>query len=160
MEDLCPGNAPRRCAECKGPYHIRKRCPKVISLANEKEKLKRTTIPEQQQPPPSMIPNHHQFYPNPSHYYYPPPSSHINHGYSYPYEMISQQQQRIWAQPYSNDGSRMYPMVNYYPYDQQMNNSNRSFYSNNQRTKQCYGCGSINHLRAQCPQFPPNTLQR
>lgn len=90
-----------------------------------------------------MIPNHHQFYPIPSHYYYH--HSYVHHGY----EMFAHQ--RLWNQPYSNDGSRMYSMVN---------NSNRSFYSNNQRKKQCYGCGSIHHLRAQCPQFQANTLQR
>lgn len=110
-----------------------------------------------QPPPPSMMVNHHsqqQFYAVPSHnpyyYYYHPPN-----GYSYPFEMIPQQ--RIWTQPYSNESSRNSPMMNYYhPSD----HSNRTFNSNNQRKKHCYGCGSVDHLRAQCPQFQRNPLQR
>lgn len=162
IDDLCPGNAPKRCPECKGPYHIRKRCPKLISAATEKEKLNRTNV--SQQPPPSVIANHQQqqhvyAVPPQYSYYYYHPSAYPNNGYSYPFEMLPQQ--RVWTQPYSNDGSRIYPMVNYYsPHEQSVNHSNRTNYSNNSRRKQCYGCGSTDHLRAQCPLLQRNTLQR
>ena len=42
--ELCPLNAPKQCEWCKGPYHIRKRCPKLASLVNENEKKKRENV--------------------------------------------------------------------------------------------------------------------
>ncbi len=91
---------------------------------------------------------------HPNNYYY----HHPTNGYPYPFQIVPHQ--RIWTQPYSNEG----PIFSYHSNEQQqpqqINNSNRSFYSNNQRRKQCYGCGSPNHLRAQCPQFQANTDQR
>ncbi|CAF2443390.1 unnamed protein product [Rotaria sp. Silwood2] len=161
MNDLCPTNAPKRCAECKELYHIRKRCPKLISLTNEKERLKRVIVPEQQQQQ-ILINNQYESYSNIStnnsqyslysQYYYLP------NEYQYPYQIGSHQ--RIWTQPYSNERPLIYSN---FPYQlnqqQQTNNSNRLFYSNNQRRK-CFICGSPNHLKAQCSQFPTNTLQR
>ena len=142
--------------ECKGPYHIRKRCPKLIALADEKEKSRRMTIPEQQ----VLMNNQYQFYPNNPQYSFQPPyyyyHHHPNNGYAYPFPMVSHQ--RVWTQPYSNEQPIIYPNFPYH--ETQMTNSNRSFYSNNQRRKQCYGCGSPNHLRAQCPQFQANPIQR
>ena len=134
IDDLCPTNAPRRCIECKGPYHIRKRCPKVLALANEKEKLKRLAQNEQQ----NLFNNQYNFYRNnPQLAFYP---QYYGYQYSFP-------PQRIWTQPYSNQG----PAFSYHPSNN--NNNNNSFY----RKKQCYACGSLNHIIAQCPS---NTYQR
>jgi hypothetical protein len=155
VDDLCPTNAPRRCVECKGPYHIRKRCPKLISLSNEKEKLKRLTIPSEQ----ILINNQYEFYRNNSQFCLYPEYNYPRNVYSYPFQIIPHQ--RVWTQPYSNEGSIIYPNISYYQNDQQQtNNSNRSFYSQNQRRKQCYRCGSPNHLIFQCPQNPTNSIQR
>lgn len=38
VDVLCPENAPKRCEWCRGPYHIRKRCPALATLTNEKQK--------------------------------------------------------------------------------------------------------------------------
>lgn len=166
INDLCPNNAPRRCIECKGPYHIRKRCPKLISLANEKEKAKRVTVPNQQ------ITNNNQYeiyrnnpqYPFYQQYYYPPQPNFYHHPLQMP------PHQRIWTQPYSNDRPIIYSTDHHHYYQhqhhqqqphhqqhqqqhQQINNSNRSYYSNNPRRKTCYLCGSANHLQTQCTQF-------
>ncbi len=77
-------------------------------------------------------------------YYYP------TNGYHYPF-------QRIWTQPYSNERPIIYSN---FPYNTNDQHSNRSFYSNNQRRKTCYLCGSPNHLKTQCSQFQTNTVQR
>ncbi|CAF1267106.1 unnamed protein product [Adineta steineri] len=169
INDPYSTNAPKRCPECKGPYHIRKRCPKLITLADEKERLKRMAISEQQQQQQQqyvLMNNHYPIYFNNSpnnnsqfsvnsQYYYP------IHGYQYPFQVIPQQ--RIWTQPYSNERPIVYQNFNYYSNDQQqqqqINNSNRINYSNNPR-KKCYVCGSSNHLKAQCSQIQTNTIQR
>ncbi|CAF0817585.1 unnamed protein product [Rotaria sordida] len=162
INDLCPTNAPKRCPECKELYHIRKRCPKLISLANEKEKLKRVNIPEQQQQ--ILINNQYESYPNistnNSQYSLYPQYYYSTNGYQYPYQAIPHQ--RIWTQPYSNERPIIYPNFSYQlnqQQQQQTNNSKRLFYSNNQRRK-CFICGSPNHIKAQCSQFQTNTLQR
>ncbi|CAF3799565.1 unnamed protein product, partial [Rotaria magnacalcarata] len=168
INDLCPTNAPRRCAECKEPYHIRKRCPKLISLISEKEKLKRVIIPEQQQQKQhhqqqtlinhqydsysiSSNNNNSRFQTYPQYYY-------STNEYQYPFQVASNQ--RVWTQPYSNERPIIHSNFSYQSnYQQQSaNNSNRPFYSNNQRRK-CFICGSSNHLKAQCSQFHSNTLQ-
>ncbi|CAF3417767.1 unnamed protein product [Rotaria sp. Silwood1] len=167
INDLCPTNAPKRCAECNELYHIRKRCPKLISLANEKEKLKRVSIIEQphhqqQQQQQILINNQYESYSNIStnnsqyslcqQYYYP------TNGYQYPYQIVPHQ--RIWTQPYSNERPIIYSNFSYQlNQQQQTNHSNRLSHSNNQRRK-CFQCGSPNHLKAQCSQFQTNTLQR
>ncbi|CAF0768557.1 unnamed protein product [Rotaria sordida] len=164
INDLCPTNAPKRCPECKELYHIRKRCPKLISLANEKEKLKRVNIPEQQQQQQILINNQYESYPNistnNSQYSLYPQYYYSTNGYQYPYQAIPHQ--RIWTQPYSNERPIIYPNFSYQlnqQQQQQTNNSKRLFYSNNQRRK-CFICGSPNHIKAQCSQFQTNTLQR
>ncbi|CAF3156096.1 unnamed protein product [Rotaria socialis] len=172
INDLCLTNAPRRCAECKEPYHIRKRCPKLISLISEKEKLKRVIIPEQQQ---QKQQQHHQQQTLINHQYdlYSISSDNNNNnrfqtypqyyysanGYQYPIQVASNQ--RVWTQPYSNHRPIIHSNFSYQSnYQQQSaNNSNRPFYSNSQRRK-CFICGSSNHLKAQCSQFHSNTLQR
>ncbi|CAF3442632.1 unnamed protein product [Rotaria sp. Silwood1] len=167
INDLCPTNAPKRCAECNELYHIRKRCPKLISLANEKEKLKRVSITEQphHQQQQILINNQYESYSNIStnnsqyslcqQYYYP------TNGYQYPYQIVPHQ--RIWTQPYSNERPIIYSnfsyQLNQQQQQQQTNHSNRLSHSNNQRRK-CFQCGSPNHLKAQCSQFQTNTLQR
>ncbi|UJR23877.1 hypothetical protein I4U23_026849 [Adineta vaga] len=163
VDDLCPTNAPKRCSECKGPYHIRKRCPKLITLANEKERLKRANNLQQQQQQvsmntpysifPNISPNNSQYSFN-SQYYYQ------TNGYTYPYPIVSQQ--RTWIQPYSNEQPIIYPAMPYHSIGQQQqqsNNSNRFYYSNNQR-RICFICKSPNHLKAQCPQIQSHTVQR
>ncbi len=95
-------------------------------------------------------------------YHYPSPPP-LHNGYTtYPFQIVPHQ--RIWIQPYSNEGPLIYQNYPYHSIDQQqqqqLNNSNRSFYSQNQRRKYCYGCGSPHHLRAQCPQFQANPDQR
>lgn len=160
IDDLCPTNAPKRCADCKESYHIRKHCQKSLTLLNEKDKLKAiplvgqhqllTSRPYEQYPNTSTNNNPFPFY---SQYYYP-----IN-GYQYSMPVMSQQ--RIWTQPYSNESPVVYTHLPYHLNQQQqpINNSNRYFYSNNQRRK-CFLCGSPNHLKANCPQFQANNLRR
>jgi hypothetical protein len=41
MEVLCPQNAPSRCPWCNGPYHIRKRCPKLAQLDADRMERKK-----------------------------------------------------------------------------------------------------------------------
>ncbi|CAF1111531.1 unnamed protein product [Adineta ricciae] len=155
VADLCPSNAPKRCPECKGPYHIRKRCPKLITLANEKERLKRVNLPQQQHqmlinnsyPLYSNIPpnaNYSQYSFNPQHYY-------PTNGYAYPYPTLPPQ--RIWTQPYSNDQPMIYPAFAYHTNTyQQSTNFNRSYHPNNSR-RFCFICGDPSHIRAQCPRI-------
>ncbi len=103
-----------------------------------------------------LINNQYEFYRNNSQFSLYPQYYYPNNGYHYPFQI--EPQQRIWTQPYSNERPIIYSNFSYHTNDQQ--NSNRSFYSNNQRRKTCYLCGSPNHLKTQCSQFQPNTVQR
>lgn len=151
MDDLCPSSTPRRCVDCKGPYHPRKRCPKTIEQANEKERLKRMVAAEQRrqhpaQPPiyPQFPSNNLQFAANPQ-FYYP-----VN-AYQQPYAVMPQP--RIWTHPYSTGPPPMvYPSFSFYaPQRPMMHNAYRSQPPNHAR-KRCYRCGSFDHLIGHCPQ--------
>ncbi|CAF0920940.1 unnamed protein product [Didymodactylos carnosus] len=43
IDELCPAHAPKRCEWCRGPYHIRKRCPKIATLAADQQREKQQT---------------------------------------------------------------------------------------------------------------------
>ncbi len=155
IDDLCPTNAPKRCEWCNGPYHIRKRCPKLATLANEKEKMKQA---EQQQSRakmagpgvPYMNGVHHPF---PSQY---PPQ--YFRQYSHPpvmsghYQYPIMAEPRQWMHPYANGAPLVFTnSTTYFPVEQQMAPPPRY-----NHTRACYSCGSSDHLKAHCPQLRLN----
>jgi hypothetical protein len=144
IDDLCPTNAPKRCEWCKGPYHIRKRCPKLASLANEQEKRKQMNNEQQ-----GYMEDHSSYYPNTfrENSYYPPQMYNAQHYNEY-YPASEQQVLR-----YANGGGRrVFNNSHNQPMEQQRNYSHRSYRpNNNNNIKACFKCGSTDHIRAQCP---------
>lgn len=132
-------NAPKLCEWCKGPYHIRKRCPKLASLANETEKKKRV-INRVEQPTPNnnrmaFVSNNFQdnAYSNYYRYGYNPSKSTSSDQYSSRYV--------------ANEKSREFHNSSFQSFEQTMRYPNRS----NEHRKKCFKCGSTDHLKAQCP---------
>jgi len=127
IDDLCPTNAPKRCEWCKGPYHIRKRCPKLATLANENEKKKRIMNNFEQQR--YMDKNSYRHSNN----------NNIN-GRNYPKSAPPNQHPFRYA---NEDRSREYYNSNE---QQRNNNSHRSY-----NRRGCFECGQFDHMKANCP---------
>ncbi|CAF1121495.1 unnamed protein product [Rotaria sp. Silwood1] len=147
IDDLCPTNAPKRCEWCRGPYHIRKRCPKLASLANENEKKKRTTNYTTQQ---HYMNNHSTYLSNKSRDYVQ--SNNNGNGYQQPKSAPPNQRPFQYT---TNEKRRDF----HNSLDEPTNNSHRS-HQHNQFRKECYICNSTDHLKAQCPLQQKNTVQR
>ncbi|CAF3421570.1 unnamed protein product [Rotaria sp. Silwood1] len=147
IDDLCPTNAPKRCEWCRGPYHIRKRCPKLASLANENEKKKRTTNYITQQ---HYMNNHSTYLSNKSRDYVQ--SNNNGNGYQQPKSAPPNQRPFQYT---TNEKRRDF----HNSLEEPTNNSHRS-HQHNQFRKECYICNSTDHLKAQCPLQQKNTVQR
>ncbi|CAF4500350.1 unnamed protein product, partial [Rotaria sp. Silwood2] len=148
IDDLCPTNAPKRCEWCKGPYHIRKRCPKLAALANENEKKKRTTNYNEQQ---SYMNNHSTYLSNnvqDNIRYY----NNTRNGYNQPKSAPPNQRPFQYA---VNEKSREF----HNSFEQSTNNSRRSYPYNHYR-KECYICKSTEHLKAECPSQKKHAVQQ
>ncbi|UJR24938.1 hypothetical protein I4U23_006302 [Adineta vaga] len=132
IDELCPTNAPKRCEWCKGPYHIRKRCPKLALLAHEKEKKKRSmNHPNQQQQQITFVGNNSNSSSNMYH----------TNGYHHPQSAPVNQQPFRYAHPG--------PYANEYP---RTNNSYRSQQQQqNYKNQGCFHCGHLDHYKADCP---------
>jgi hypothetical protein len=133
--DLCPTNAPKLCEWCHGPYHIRKRCPKLAALSNERQKKKRGI--NQQWDMNGYYTSTSNYYQDNSNWY-----SNKNHGYNYPKSAPPNQQQQLRYT--TQDGSREFHNTNYYP------NENNSQHRN--QIRKCFNCGSPDHIKAKCPE--------
>ena len=123
IDILCPQNAPRRCEWCHGPYHIRKRCPKLAQLHHEQEKQRRMQMnPAGAYPPMQGYP---MIYPQ-----YDPHAAFLVQTY--------------------NDGTRTF-------YGRPQPGSANGYYQPNYpQQRQCFQCGSVEHVKAQCPQRRQN----
>jgi hypothetical protein len=140
VDDLCPTNAPKRCEWCKGPYHIRKRCPALATLSNETQRKKRAMNYSNQEW------NMDDYYHSMSNYYQDNAnwrSNKNNHSYNngrnHPNSAPPNQQPFRYT---TQNGLREFYNSN----EQQMNNSQ---HRNSKRN--CFRCGSTDHMKAQCP---------
>lgn len=132
IDELCPTNAPKRCEWCKGPHHIRKRCPKLATLVYEDEKQKRFDKKTEEKYSSSRYSN----------------KNHSNDNRrNYPHSAPTNQQQFR----YSNNQDRSN--------EQYKTNSYRSHQQNN-TNRQCFICGKSDHLKAQCPNKKANFNQQ
>ena len=145
IDDLCPTNAPKRCEWCKGPYHIRKRCPKLATLAYEENKKQRTVNNSDQQ---YQMDNRSQGSSNHSRdggYYYS-----NKHGRYYNNNNVNGYTQPKSAPP----NQHTYEFYN--SNEQQINNSSRSYQQRYSRPQECFLCRQPGHIKINCPLFQQN----
>ena len=148
---MCPTNAPKRCEWCKGPYHIRKRCPKLASLANENEKKRRAFNYSEQK---GNADNHSGFQSNNIRDNRP----NYHNGNGYPNSKSSPFNQRLHGFT-ANERPRGFRSLTSNFSEQERQNSPRLSEQNNGR-KECFICKSTDHLKAQCPQGRKNNLPK
>ncbi|CAF0961898.1 unnamed protein product [Rotaria magnacalcarata] len=144
IDELCPTNAPKRCEWCKGPYHIRKRCPKLAALSNDYEKKKRL-----------FNSSEHQYYTNNSLPFSSNNSrekSYYNNSYNgYNHSKSASSNQRS-LRYVANEKSSEFNNASHLSIKQTTNTA----YQNNYPRKGCFNCGSFDHLKAQCPLLHKN----
>ena len=154
MDKLCPLNAPKRCEWCGGPYHIRKRCPKLASLANENERRKQAQFYEQQQ---QHMHNYNSFHPYPFRGNAPMVDP---RGYplvnAYDNGMFDPAHQRPMRRPYQYGNTRGF----YHPHHPSMEQQAMNAHPANNSPRACFLCGSPEHIKAHCPQNRPSGIQR
>ncbi|CAF1021216.1 unnamed protein product [Adineta ricciae] len=140
IDELCPTNAPKRCEWCKGPYHIRKRCPTLASLAHEKERKKRLDNHSEQQKTP-FIGNNFNSSPNTN---YRQLSNYTNGHQRNNQPKSAPTNQRPFRYPHPPELPNEYPRMNNTPRWQQPQNYKTAM--------TCFKCGEIGHMRKECPQ--------
>ncbi|CAF1174331.1 unnamed protein product [Adineta steineri] len=153
IDELCPTNAPKRCEWCKGPYHIRKRCPKLAALANENEK-KRRTVNHTEQQSTTFVSNNYRdnsyYYSNKHQNQY----SNNSNGYNYPKSASVNQRSFRYDQKDSSNST-------YYSNEYRSNNSHRSYQQNSNNNRACFNCGNFDHIKVHCPLLSNNnSIQR
>ena len=144
IDELCPTNAPKRCEWCKGPYHIRKRCPKLAALSNDYEKKRRVFNNSEQQ---SYMNNYLPFSSN----NFREKSYYNDNQNAYNHSKFASSNQRS-HQYVANEKSREFYNASHQSVEQTTNFN----YQNNYPRKECFSCGSFDHLRAQCPLLHKN----
>jgi hypothetical protein len=150
VDDLCPTNAPKRCEWCKGPYHIRKRCPKLATLAHENDKKIRTTNNHNQQ---VYTDNRSQFPTNnfqEDYYYYSNTHGQYNHPNEHNYPQSAPPNHRPFR--YGKD---------FYNSSEHQGNNSHRLYQQNYSKKGCFYCRDPGHIKAHCPALQKNnSIQR
>lgn len=139
IDVLCPQNAPKRCPWCQGPYHIRKRCPKFASLAEQNQSKGKQQYFHRQR---SANDQHYSFdyqekYRH-QHSFPLPNGCYQSFPYSQYYPVTHQHQQSFVVQAFPN-GTRHVQTT--------------SIQTSSHSQRQCFNCHEFGHIKAQCPQL-------
>ena len=142
---LCPDYAPSRCVWCNGPYHTRRRCPKMNRLVAEGKQEKSnnpTTRPDVQYNNLRRNPINHAF-----HYYPKMPHEAYQNWNSFRYEP--------WSTPDPTMGPiQHYPSLNNQPITPRQYRPKAKSQGN--ESIACYKCGLPNHIARNCPHNQKN----
>lgn len=139
VEVLCPMNVPRRCPDCNGAPHTRKRCPKSIDdlMKNQTENF--------------FVPSTRNFERFNSNY------SHRSSNYFYR-NQVSSRFEHFHSRNFPDD----YRSTNFRSTPNQRQNSTKQIQRSTQdktKREQCFKCGGYDHRQDNCRQFQISSVQ-